>query len=96
MGKQPWYKLRIRFQFSPSRGGRLVDPDFATQTLEFQFSPSRGGRLRQAQRVILTSLISILALAWRASHSQRPGEPGGRGYFNSRPRVEGVFRRPAV
>ena len=56
------------FQFSPSRGGRLDEGiTFHDSSGDFNSRPRVEGVIYQSKAEIIDILISILALAWRAS-----------------------------
>jgi len=55
------------FQSAPSRGGRHRHSSSCSSSLMFQSAPSRGGRLQYDRVPAESVIVSIRALAWRAT-----------------------------
>ena len=80
------------FQSTPSQRGRRSEYPYLWVQRAFQSTPSQRGRRVEAQRRLHAGVISIHALAKRATNDSEQRTGAGE-YFNPRPRKEGDLAR---
>jgi len=76
------------FQSTPSHGGRPPRRSLTADNLQFQSTPSHGGRRFETASALMGQMISIHALARRATYGIESVRRGVTD-FNPRPRTEG-------